>query len=41
MEQTEDERDLAGREKEKKERWNDNSGQIVIDVSDPSTLETI
>ncbi|KAF2676250.1 hypothetical protein K458DRAFT_380198 [Lentithecium fluviatile CBS 122367] len=32
---------LAGREKDKEERWNHNSGQIILEVSDPFTFKTI
>lgn len=32
---------LAGGEKEKEERWNNNSGQIILEVSEPFTFETI
>lgn len=31
---------LAGEEKEKQDRWKGNSGQIVLDVSDPFTFDT-
>jgi hypothetical protein len=32
---------LAGGEKEKEDRWNDGSGQIILEVSDPFMFETI